>query len=178
MTAQTDSDRNRHARDAQQRVISVFGKRPEAARSTNHGTARVGDGLACVYEQDGHRIAIDMPAAVGGSDTGPSPGFFGRAAICGCVAIGIKMTAAREAVQLDAVEVEIEQHWDDRGLFAMAGVAAGPLDTCLSIRVTSPEAPGKIEAMVARALDCDPWFLAFRDAQKIRTELACSAGAL
>ncbi|MCA0942555.1 OsmC family protein [Salipiger pacificus] len=178
MTRQTNSPADRHARDAQLRVLSVFSKRPEVAQSVNRGTAEVTDGLGCVYAQDGHRLAIDMPAAVGGSETGPTPGFFGRAAICGCVAIGIKMTALREGLQLDAVRVDITQRWDDRGLFGMAGANAGPLDTGLAIEIVSAEPAELIEAMVARALACDPWFLAFREAQVVRTKVTVAEAAL
>ncbi|MBE9637291.1 OsmC family protein [Salipiger mangrovisoli] len=177
MTHPTETLANRHTREAQARVVSVFTKRPEAAQSVNLGTAAVTDGLTCTYDQDGQRIVLDMPKPVGGSGAGPSPGFFGRAALSGCVAIGIKMTAAREGLHLDAVQVDIEQHWDDRGLFALAGTPAGPLDTRLTISVASPEPAAKVQAMVSRALDSDPWFLAFRDAQSLRTEVTCTEAA-
>lgn len=174
MTHHPDTAADRTAREAQLRVVSVFSKRPEAARSVNHGTAEVTDGLGCIYDQDGQRLAIDMPEAVGGGGTGPSPGFFGRAAICGCVAIGIKMTALREGLHLDAVRVDITQHWDDGGLFGMPGAPAGPLETALYIEIVSAESAAAIEAMVAKALACDPWFLAFREAQSVRTEITLS----
>lgn len=119
-------NRNSHEREAQLRAISVFGKLPEQARVTDHGTAEVREGLRCIYEQDGRRIALDMPEAIGGSDAGPPRGYFGRAAICGCLAIGIKMTAARNGLHLDFVREGIEQHFDIRGLLAMEDANAAP----------------------------------------------------
>lgn len=165
-------DRNVHAREAQLRAMSVFAKRPEHARSVDRGTAEVLDGLTCVYEQDGHRISLDMPETVGGSEEAPSPGFFGRAAICGCLAIGIKMTAARENLHLDAVCVAIEQDWDHRGLFAMEGASPVPDDTRIAIEIASPEPGAQLRGMVDRALAADPWFLAFRDAQPVSTAIS------
>ncbi len=165
-------DRNRHARDAQLRAISLYDKRPERARSVYRGTAEVREGLSCVYEQDGRLLSIDMPMAMGGSDEGPSPGYFGRAAICGCVAIGIKMAAARENLHFDAVRVRIEQVWDNRGVLAMDGASPGASDTRIVIEVASPETEETVGAMVARALAVDPWFLAFRDAQKVCTSVS------
>lgn len=169
-------DRNSHARDAQLRAISIYTQRPERAQVVNRGSAAVEDGLTCTYEQDGQRVTLDMPTAIGGSDRGPSPGFFGRAAICGCLAIGIKMTAARENIRLDAVRVWIEQDWDNRGVLAMQGASPVPGDTRISIEVTSPEQDSKIGDLVARALQSDPWFLAYRDAQPVSTAISVTEG--
>src|SRR5690606_36258191 len=133
-------DKNSHARQAQLRTIAVYAKRPERAQVVNCGMAELREGLSCSYEQDGHRISLDMPTAVGGSDEGPSPGYFGRAAICGCLAIGIKMMATRENLHLDSVRVGIEQDWDNRGVLAMAGASPVPSETRISIEIASPEA--------------------------------------
>lgn len=165
-------NKNAHAREAQLRAISVYAKRPERAQVIHHGTAEVRDGLSCIYEQNGHRISMDMPPAIGGSDEGPSPGYFGRAAICGCLAIGIKMTAARENMHLDFVRVGIEQDWDNRGVLAMQGASAVPSDTRITIEISSRESDDKVQQMVTRALAMDPWFLAFRDAQPVSTEIS------
>lgn len=169
-------DRNSHARDAQLRAISVYMQRPESARAVHRGIAEVRDGLTCRYEQDGHPLCIDMPSAIGGSGDGPPPGYFARAAICGCLAIGIKMTAARENLHLDAVRVEIEQDWDNRGVLAMDGASPVPGDTRIAIAVFTDEAEDTVNEMVSRSLAMDPWFLAFRDAQPVSTAVSVSAG--
>ncbi len=165
-------DRNGHVREAQMRAISVYAKRPERAQVVNRGTAEVRDGLRCSYEQDGHRISIDMPSAIGGSEDGPSPGYFGRAAICGCLSIGIKMAAARENLHLDAVRVGIAQDWDNRGVLGMEGASPVPSETRITIEIESRAPRAVLDDMVARALATDPWFLAFRDAQPVRTTLS------
>ncbi len=165
-------DKNSHAREAQLRAISIFTKRPERAQVVNRGTAKVTDGLSCIFEQDGHRLSIDMPVAIGGCDTAPAPGYFGRAAICSCLAIGIKMTAARENLQLDSVCVGIEQDWDNRGVLAMEGASPVPSETRIAINIATAEGEKNVGALVARALEKDPWFLALRDAQPVTSELS------
>lgn len=165
-------DKNTHAREAQLRAISIYEKRPERAQVVNRGTAEVREGLDCIYEQDGQRLSVDMPTAIGGSNEAPSPGYFGRAAVCSCLAIGIKMTAARENVQLESVRVGIEQDWDNRGVLAMEGTSPVPSDTRIAIDIASPEAEEKVRLLVARALASDPWLLAFRDAQPVTSELS------
>lgn len=167
-------DKNSRARESQLRAIAIYARRPELARAVHRGKAEVREGLSCVFEQDGHHLSIDMPKAIGGSEKGPSPGYFGRAAICGCLAIGIKMTAAREDMQIESVRVGIEQDWDNRGVLAMDGASPVPMDTRVSIEIESPEVEEKVEEMVARALAMDPWFLAFRDAQPVRTAVSVS----
>ena len=169
-------DRNAHAREAQLRAISIYTQRPERAQVVHRGSAVVRDGLSCTYEQDGHRLTLDMPDTIGGSDEGLTPGYFGRAAICGCLAIGIKMTAAREGLPLDAVNVGIEQDWDNRGVLGMEGASPIPRDTRIAIEITSPEPESKIKEMVARALASDPWFLAYRDAQPVSTAISIVEG--
>ena len=169
-------DKNTHARDGQLRAIEVFSKRPESAQVVNRGIAEVRDGLTCFYEQDDHRLAIDMPRAIGGSEEGLPPGFYGRAAICGCLAIGIKMTAAREDIHIETVQVGIEQDWDNRGVLAMEGASPVPRDTRIAIEIRSPEPEAKIKEMVTRALASDPWFLAYRDAQPVSTAISIVEG--
>ncbi|SDJ45352.1 OsmC family protein [Lutimaribacter saemankumensis] len=165
-------DRDTHAREAQLRAISIYTQRPERAQVVHRGSAAVRDGLSCTYEQDGHRLTLDMPNAIGGSDEGPTPGYFARAAICGCLAIGIKMTAAREGLQLHEVNVGIEQDWDNRGILAMDSVSPVPSETLIAIEITSPEPEATIRGMVTRALGTDPWFLAYRDAQPVSTAVS------
>ena len=160
--------RNSHAREAQLRAISIFTQRPERAQVVNRGSAEVRDGLSCTYEQDGHSLTLDMPHTIGGSDEGP---------ICGCLAIGIKMTAARENLHLDAVSVSIEQDWDNRGVLAMEGASPVPRDTRITIEIRSPEPEDKAGEMVSRALASDPWFLAYRDAQPVSTAISIVEGA-
>lgn len=137
----------------------------------HRGTATLRNGLLCEYDQEGRRVAMDMPVAIGGGDQNPSPGFFGRAAICGCIAIGIRMAAARADLGLGEIRVDIEQVWDNRGLLGIAGVGAGPRETRVAIGIECDIPSDQIEALVAKALAHDPWLLAFRDAQSINTSL-------
>ena len=168
-------DRNTHAREGQKRAIAVFEARPNRAMVTNKGIATITDGLACIFADGTHSINIDMPEAIGGSGTAPSPGYFGRAAICSCIAIGIKMTAARENMALDSIRVSIEQDFDNRGVLGMPGAAAVPSGTRLAIEIASQEAWDKVDILVQKALKTDPWFLAFKDAQPVLVECMSSA---
>ena len=108
---------------------------------------------------------------MGGDETGPTPGFFIRAGLIGCVAIGIKMTAIREGIKIDALDVDVEMDFDDGAMFGLGSNTAAPLATRFIIAIESPAPRSELEAMVARALAADPYFLALRDAQKVTAEV-------
>lgn len=119
------------------RAISIYEKRPEHAKIAHRAHADIHEALTCVYEQDGHSLTIDMAEAIGGNSQGPPPGYFGRAAICGCFAIGIKMRAVREDICIESLHIEIAQDWDNRGVLGIERTGPVPLDTQISIEVTS-----------------------------------------
>ena len=158
---------DQHVKEAQLRAISIYEKRPEHAKIVHRGHADIHEALTCVYEQDGHSITIDMAETIGGHSQGPPPGYFGRAAICGCLAIGIKMRAVREDICIESLHIEIAQDWDNRGVLGIEGASPVPLDTRISIEVTSAGSRSRVEELVAEAVAQDPWFLCFRDAQVI-----------
>jgi len=158
-------------RAAHARLLKVFTKRPEAARSTNKATATVRDGLRCIFRQGGHEAIMDMPKIMGGDDAGPTPGFFGRAGLAGCVSIGLKQLAIVEGFNVDSVQVDIETEFDDGAAMGLGDNTAAPLETRLAIHVETDETEEKVRGLIDRLLEMDPWFLALRDAQSVSTDV-------
>jgi uncharacterized OsmC-like protein len=158
-------------REAQERAMAVFRRRPETALSSVAAEATVGSGLTCTFVQGAHSAVMDMPATVGGSDEGPTPGFFARAAIAGCVAIGIKMTAARLGIEVKSVRVGLEMDFDNSAMFGMGSASAAPLVTRLDVALESDAAAEALEDLVETALRADPYFLALRDPQHVETRI-------
>src|SRR5262249_31362744 len=125
----------------------------------------------------GNRQAImDMSKVLGGDGKGPTPGFFIRAGLAGCVAIGVKLTAAREAIAIDTLDVDIEMDFDDSAMFGIGSNSAAPLETRFIITIKSPAPWKDVAAMVDRALAIDPFYIALRDAQKVTTRLVPDKG--
>ena len=104
--------------------------KPERGHLSCATRARLVDGLRCEIEEGPWRLAADMPAKVGGTDSAPTPGVLGRGALAGCLAIGIASWAARLGVPLDALEVEVQADFDARGELgngtAVVAPACGP----------------------------------------------------
>ena len=82
---------NEDIRTAQSKVREAYAMSPDTALSTSHASAEISHGLKCVFIQGTETAVMDLPAIMGGTNKGPTPGFHARAAITGCVAIGIKI---------------------------------------------------------------------------------------
>jgi uncharacterized OsmC-like protein len=158
-------------KSALQRTEHVFSKRPEVARSTKVSKASVRQGLRCEFTEDQWKLAADMPSAIGGTDTGPTPGTLIRAALTSCLAIGYSMRAALLGVPIRGIEVELHADSDLRGIFC--GQAAAPIYSDLAfVVVVDSDAP---ESDVLRVLDeadeRSPYLNLFRKAQPVRREV-------
>ncbi len=164
----TRTDRNAVIREAQTCVIDRMKADPKAARSTITTTGRITDGLTCQIEQGRFSAVADLGRGMGGDAEGPSPGFYARAGIAGCVGMGVKMLAAREGLAFDEMTVTVETDFDDAALFGLGTASAAPLITRIGIEIVSDAEEDAVQDVVNRALEMDPWFLALRDAQVVR----------
>ncbi len=158
------------------RIVQAFEAKPALARSTDVTSLRMGDGLACIATQDDWSHTIDMPTTIGGTATGPTPGFFGRASVISCMAIGIKLAAARDDIEIAGIKIDMETDWDDRGLMGFEGIDAGCQATRIEIEIISPHPQDVIEALVAKALDRDPWYLSYIRALEVSTAIRVHDG--
>jgi len=126
-----------HIQNSVKDVIAYLKDNPQDAKSTSAPiTAVMEDGLRCrATGVNGESVVTDMPKAVGGGGTVPSPGWLARAALATCDATRIAMRAAELGIALDMLEVTADSVDDDRGLFGMdKSVPAGSLS--LRTRVT------------------------------------------
>lgn len=173
------TDWDTHIQESQKNVIERLSANPEKAVTTLAMSGSVEDGLACSVTQGSHSAVMDMGIAMGGEARGPSPGFFARAGIVGCVAIATKMTAAREGLELRSVHVDLEMDSDNLAVFGLGGKKAAPLKTRISIQIDTDEPADAVSGLVERVLDADPWYLALRDPQAVSVMWQkCSRGQL
>lgn len=108
-------------RDAIEKTSKLIAEQPEKARSKNvPAAARLVDGLRCeVTGPNGEKLQTDMTPAMGGAASAPSPGWVFRAAVASCTATAIAMRAARQGIDLSALEVTVESHSDNRGILGL-----------------------------------------------------------
>jgi uncharacterized OsmC-like protein len=161
---------SKHVKSSIERALQAMELRPGIARAKYRGTA-VGDpqGLGCTYSDGKREIRMDVPKGVGGEDSAPSPGSLVRAALAGCVVIGLKMHAALREIPLGQVAVDLEVDSDDRADFGVGGVPPGYEAFRLRIRVEGRADPADIERLVADSLAMSPLVDLHARAQDITT---------
>jgi uncharacterized OsmC-like protein len=121
-----------------QGVIDYYTQNPDHAISQDkEAVAIIENGLrARATGPDGQTLICDMPKALGGGGTAPSPGWMMRAALANCEAVMIALRAAQLGIELTNLEVRVDSVSDDRGMLGMDdSVPAGPLKMKISIRI-------------------------------------------
>jgi uncharacterized OsmC-like protein len=148
---------------------------PEEARYTDSpATARLTTGLRVVTTgPNGESVDTDMVAAVGGSDSAPSPGWLLRAAEASCIATLLAMRAAQTGATITNLEVEVDSESDDRGILGLDdSVPAGPLSTRIRVRIVAPGLDDKkVRGLVDWAVDHCPVVDAVRRSVPVTVEI-------
>lgn len=125
-------------RSALEGASAYLGAHPDEARYTDStAVARVEEGLRVAVDgPNGERLVTDMPAAVGGGASAPSPGWFLRAAVAACAASLATMRAAQVGLTGFRCEVEVDSESDDRGILDLdASTPAGPLSVRIGFQM-------------------------------------------
>lgn len=68
----------------------------------------IGDGFYTEISANGHTLAADEPASVGGTDKGPDPYGYLMGALGSCTAMTLRMYADRKDWPLDSVTVRLK----------------------------------------------------------------------
>jgi uncharacterized OsmC-like protein len=159
-------------RVALERALRTITQKPSVGQRVYVNTAVVEDGLACHIEEKHHVLAADLPPSMGGQDSGPSPSTLLRAALSSCVAMGIKMWAARRDVAVDRIEVRVETDVDARGQFGVSEDTAPGFEAVrMHIHVHSPAAPDLLGDIIETSLRFSPLMDVFRQAQAVETQV-------
>jgi uncharacterized OsmC-like protein len=160
-----------HIKSAFERNVQALTLRPIIGQKTYVTTARVRDGLTCEIEDGPWKLTADLTKKSGGSEAGPTPGTFGRAALGSCLAMSYVLWAAALGVPLTEVEVEVQADADARGMYGIADVPAGYTEVRYRVCIAS-SAP--VEAVI-RVLDIaeahSPYVDVFRREQRLRREV-------
>ena len=133
--------------EAIDRLSAAISADPAKARAKNMpATARLIEGLRCeVTGPHKERLVTDMAPAVGGTATGPNPGWLLRGALASCTATVIAMRAAKLGVALESLEVSVESDSDLRGILGLdESVSSGHGPVRIHVRIGAPAAPPQL----------------------------------
>ena len=146
-------------RSAIERAANYLTEHPEAATGSDSvATAVLEDGLRFRVEGPWPSLTSDMAESVGGGASAPTPGWLLRAALAACDATLVAMEAARDGIELTALEVNVESESDFRGVLGVdPSVQAGPLSVRVAIRLAATDATDdQLRAIVERAESRSP----------------------
>jgi uncharacterized OsmC-like protein len=108
MASPADHDAAERIATAVRRLEDAVGHRPGFGHSTSTSTTTLGNDLRCVTREAEHRIETDLPTALGGHTSGPTPSALLRAALGSCLAMGYRLRAARHGVPVASIRVTVE----------------------------------------------------------------------
>ena len=154
-----------------------IGARPEVGRLTKTSRASIRSGLTCDIQDGPWKLTADMRESLGGRNTGPDPGVFGRAAISSCLAIGYATWFARMDVAVNTIDVEVSADFDYGGVLGVSDAAASYSEFRYSVTVDSPAAEKEIIKVLDRADAHSPWLSNIKTAFDPRRSVQITSGA-
>jgi uncharacterized OsmC-like protein len=98
---------------------SAFRADPAKALATFTSSSRLQEGLHSEASLREHKVTVDEPPSLGGTDKGPNPVELVLAALGTCQEITYRAYAAALGIPLDGVRVELSGDLDLRGFFAV-----------------------------------------------------------
>jgi len=170
------SEASERVRTAFERNARAMSLRPAVAQGTAVTRVRLGDGLACEIEEGAWRLVADMGPKSGGTDMGPNPGVYGRAAFGSCLAIGYAMWAAKLGVPIRSLEIEVQADYDSRGYHGVDDVEPGYVEVRYIVIVDSDAPEPEIMHWLDTADAHSDYLAVFRDPQRVRREVRIAAG--
>ena len=156
---------------ALERNRRAFVRSPAVAQDSTHTRTTSASGFVTVSREGTSELTCGMPKIMGGTGTAPTPGVYGRACLASCIAIGIRIAAETRGVPVGEITVDLSMDWDNRGIFGMDGVSAGPRNIQLQITLDSTAPENTLHDVVAEGLKNDPWLIALQDPHSVQTEL-------
>ena len=149
---------------AMERVSSALTRKPQAGlKDDKPATVRWAGSLRTVaHTEAGAEVATDMPEAIGGDDSGPTPGWLLRVALASCAVTRIAMEAAARGITLATLEAHVTSRSDLRGLLRIATpdgstVPAGPVAMDLHVRIGAQGVDAAtLRALVEATPGCSP----------------------
>ena len=144
-------------RDAIETLERSVERRPDLGRGPKRSVTILVGGLRCRTEEGAWKLDTDLPPALGGEESAPTPSMLARAALGSCLAMMYALRAAREGVALDAVSVTVETESPVAGMLVPdAATRPGFEHVRCHVELTSPCDPEVVAGLMDRAEALSP----------------------
>jgi uncharacterized OsmC-like protein len=154
-----------------ERCVKALSLRPSLGRATAVSRTRVREGLVCDIEDGKWKLTADFSARLGGGETAPNPGVFGRAARGSCRAIGYMIRAAKHGVPITSLEVEVQADYDTGALLGTSASPPGYREVRYAVTIESPAADADVRRVIEEADAHSPYLHIFSEPQACRRTL-------
>jgi uncharacterized OsmC-like protein len=149
---------------------------PDAARGAPTVTGRLSEGKAQLTAGN-HVWHADLPPALGGTGTAPTPTQLLLGALAGCAVAFIHDTLAPQLdIPIDDISATARCRTDARGLLGMEGAPPDLMDLELEITVDSPASADQVAALEKVWLERCPIYLAIAKPNGVSVRLARGPG--
>lgn len=131
---------------------SAFVQDAASAQATFRSSSSLSDGLRTVASVREHRVVVDEPESLGGTDTGPNPVELVLTALGTCQEITYKAYAAALGIPIERISATVSGHIDLRGFFGVADYAAarpGFSSVSVEVRIVSTATDDQLSALKA-----------------------------
>jgi len=126
----------------------TFRASPEKARATFKSSSNLTQGFRSEVSIREHKLTVDEPAALGGTDAGPNPVELVLAALGTCQEITYRAYATAMGIPLESVSVELEGDIDLRGFFAVdESVRSGYRNIRAIVRIKSDASDADLQKL-------------------------------
>jgi uncharacterized OsmC-like protein len=150
------------------RLEEAVERKPGFGRSIATSTTTLANGLRSVTREAGHRIETDLPPALGGEGTGPTPSALLRAALGSCLAMGYRLRAARLGIPVDSIRVEVETDSAIGGMLdPSSAFPPGFIEVRHRVEIDSPAPVDQVERLIQEGDQLSPVLDAISRANRV-----------
>jgi putative redox protein len=100
-------------------MVEQFRANPATAQGSFHASSALQEGFRSIVALRRHKLTVDEPTTLGGTDQGPNPVELVLAALGSCQEITYRAFAAALDIPLESVSVKLRGDLDLRGFFAV-----------------------------------------------------------
>jgi len=151
-----------------ERKVKLMKRKPDIGKGIVKTKIGLTKGLTCKIEEGNWNLIADMGKNSGGSETGPTPGTYGRAAFGSCLAITYMMYASKMNVAISFLEIEVEVDYDARGMYGFDNVFPGYHEVRYNVKVESSASDKALLAVLDKADQHSSYLAVFGKEQKVK----------